>query len=144
MKKTPDPKTELLQATAPFRSLSNRQLAAVASICDEVTFRPGDALVTQGAAGWECFVLASGTARVVVDGEPRDFVEAGDVVGEMALLDRAPRSASIVATTPVRAFVFGSREFATLLGDHAAVARHVTKHLTRRLRQSDQAVVAAG
>lgn len=130
-------KTDLLQRLTPFRALSPREIKQVAKLCDVVSLEPGELLMKEGGSGWECFIIASGGADIVVGDAVVDTIGPDEFVGEMALLDRATRSASVVATSAVTAIVFGPREFAALLADHPPVNRHLTKHLTRRLRSAD-------
>jgi len=99
--------------------------------------QPGETLIAQGKAGREAFIVVSGEADVQVDGHVVARVRAGEVVGEMALLDNKPRSASVVAVTAMQVFVIDPREFAVLFSD-PRTARWIATNLARRLRDVEQ------
>ncbi|MBI4771090.1 MAG: cyclic nucleotide-binding domain-containing protein [Chloroflexi bacterium] len=92
---------ELLKTVELFDGLREEELAQVAAICQPETHSRGDILTTQGAAGDELFVVANGFVEVVVGedspGGPRTVVNlgAGQIFGEMALVDQGPRSATV-------------------------------------------------
>ncbi len=92
-----------LRSVSLFGDLDAYDLAQVARWVVEVRAEPGDRLIEQGSMPYELFVIEEGTVDVVRDGEPLASLGAGDVVGEIALLARHRRMASVVARTPVRA-----------------------------------------
>ena len=86
-----------------FGDLDEYDLSQVARRVVEVQAEPGEMLIEQGSMPYELFVIEDGTVDVVRDDEPLASLGAGDVVGEIALLARHRRMASVVARTPVRA-----------------------------------------
>jgi CRP/FNR family transcriptional regulator, cyclic AMP receptor protein len=93
-------------------------------------------LTTQGGRGRQAFVVVDGHARVLVDMEPVAAAGPGDIVGEMAMLDNGPRSATVVADTPMCLLVIGPQTFGVLT-QHPAVARAIATQLVERLRRAD-------
>ncbi|MGZ8623095.1 MAG: cyclic nucleotide-binding domain-containing protein, partial [Actinomycetota bacterium] len=87
-----------------FRYLGSEALSYLLEHGEWVTWAPGDEPIVQGEPGDAFYALASGHADVVRDDELVTTVGAGEYVGEAALLTDAPRNATVVATTPVRAY----------------------------------------
>ena len=87
-----------------FRYLGSESLSYLLEHGEWVTWAPGDEPIVQGEPGDAFYALASGHADVVRDDALVGTVGAGDYVGEAALLTDAPRNATVVATTPVRAY----------------------------------------
>ena len=139
----PTTKARKLGELELFTGCRKRDLEALASIADDVTFTPGDVLVRQGRWGYEWFVITSGEAEVRVDDRPVAVVGPGDVIGEMAILDGGPRTASVVALTDVHSFCVDRRRFDALLERTPAIARAMLKQLSLRLRHADQLAAAA-
>jgi len=92
-----------LRSLPLFGDLDEYDLSQVARWVVEVQAAPGEPLIEQGSMPYELFVIEEGTVDVVRDDEPLASLGAGDVVGEIALLARHRRMASVVARTPVRA-----------------------------------------
>jgi CRP/FNR family transcriptional regulator, cyclic AMP receptor protein len=128
-----DAKTELLQRAPLFASCSKDELALIGGIADEIDLSEGKELTRQGAPGREFFVLIEGTADVVKDGEKVNALEGGDFFGEIALLHHAPRTATVTATSPVRALVITERSFKRLLDESPDIQRKVLVALAERL-----------
>jgi CRP/FNR family transcriptional regulator, cyclic AMP receptor protein len=138
-----DTKAEELGRLELFRRCRKRDLRMLASIAEDVRFKPGQLLCQEGQHGYECFVIASGEAEVVVAGTRVAEVGPGDVVGEMAIVDGGPRTASVVALTEVHAFSIEKRRFDALLESAPAIARAMLKQLSTRLRRLDEDMQAA-
>jgi CRP-like cAMP-binding protein len=81
----------------------------------EILVRPGTALIREGDAGRDCFVALDGVATVERGGVPIAAITAGSIAGELAILDRAPRNATVVATTAMRVLVLTPSELSELL-----------------------------
>ena len=126
------PKDKVLSSLPLFTGSSRREIARLCRLCTEVTFRPGDDLMVQGALGREVFVIVEGVAGVVRDGQQIAVLGAGSAVGEMALLGGVTRSATVTARTPITALVFSAGEFSTALRDSATMDRAVRASVAER------------
>ena len=84
-----------------FSSLSKRNLRHIAGLSEEQEFAEGTALAEEGKPGDTFYVLLAGEAKVVRAGRRLDRLIPGDFFGEIALIDGGPRTASVIATTPV-------------------------------------------
>jgi len=125
-------------ATVPlFAECSKRDLAKIASLTDEIEGAAGRELITEGEVGHEAFVVVDGTASVTRDGDEVATIGPGAVFGEMALIERAPRNASVSAKTPMRLLVIGKREFTGLLDEAADFRNSIMAALAARVRQKD-------
>ncbi|MBK6440252.1 MAG: cyclic nucleotide-binding domain-containing protein [Candidatus Microthrix sp.] len=129
---------ERLGALPMFGGCTNKELRDIARIVDELQVESGRVLMSQGDAGQEAFVIEEGAAEVVRDGQLLATVGPGSYVGELALIDAGPRSATVTATTPMRVLVIGTREFSTLLDEVPGLARRVLVSTARRLRAANE------
>ena len=120
-----------------FSQCSARDLAKVARVTDEIDVEAGRQLVTEGDLGHEAFVIVDGTVSVTKDGNEVTTLGPGEVFGEMALIDRVPRNATVTASTPLRVLVIGKREFSALLDEAADFRTSVMAALAARVRQKD-------
>lgn len=135
----PDPRSEQLQGLPLFAACSRRELEAVGKLADETRIRPGTVLTREGAPGHECFVLLEGHADVRIGRKVVAQVGPGEIVGEMALLESEPRSATVVTTSPVRALVMTRPNFTAVLEQAPHLARRVMRTLAKRLREVQSA-----
>ena len=131
-----DSRLGLLAAVGLFSGCSKRELQKIAPLTDMVVAKPGEVLAREGKPGEELFVIASGSAQVTLRGDQIATLYPGDAFGEMALLARGPRSATVTAQTPMTLYVMGPREFATLLDDVPEVGRKILKAMASRLRRT--------
>lgn len=138
-----NPRIRDLAGLTPFAGCSRRQLEEVNRLSDDVSCPAGTHLMKEGAAGRECFVIAEGEAVVTIAGSEVARLGPGDIVGEMAVLDREPRSATVLATTPLRAVVMTNLQFAAVADTCPSVARRVMGTLAQRLREVQAASAAA-
>ena len=116
---------------------SQRELQKVARVTDEVEVEANATLMEQGQLAREAFVIVSGTAEVRRDGTKVAVVGAGECVGELALLDHQPRSASVVALEPMTLLVIPSTAFTALLDDAPGLSRKLLGSLAKRIRDLD-------
>ena len=129
-------KVELIRRVPLFARCSRSELAEVAQIADEIDLREGKEMTTQGSRGREFFVLLEGTADVKKDGRRINRLEGGDFFGEIALVSDTPRTATVTATSPVRALVITDRSFKRLLRDAPEIQAKVLSALAERLAPS--------
>jgi len=120
-----------------FSSCSNRDLQKIAKASDEVSIEKGRVLVEQNAIGHEFFVIIEGDAAVTISDQRINTLGPGDHFGELALFDGGPRTATVVAETPMLVLVLGQREFAGLLDEVPGLAHKVLANLARRIRELD-------
>jgi CRP/FNR family transcriptional regulator, cyclic AMP receptor protein len=134
---TQDDKIARLEEVALLEACSYKQLRAVARITDVLELPAGTMLARAGEPGNEFFLIVDGSARVDVSPRKRSRLGPGDYFGEMSLLDGGPRSASVVAETPVRLLVIKRRDFTTLLREAPALTHSILTTLSKRLRQAE-------
>jgi CRP-like cAMP-binding protein len=117
-----------------FAGLSKRDLDRLAEETDVVSFPAGATIVEEGLLGETMFVVLSGEAKVVQHKRRLGTVRPGDFFGEVALLDGAPRSASVVAETPLEAIRLYRRTLLKLLEAEPQLALKILDSLVRRVR----------
>ncbi len=132
-------KTKMLAHVPLFAHLDKRALAQLATMVDEVDVDAGTVLMTEGRSGREFFVIVEGTVDVTRGGRHLRSLVTGDFLGEIALLDDGPRTATATATSPCHLLVLTHREFDTLIADHADVRAAVMQALAERVRGLDAA-----
>jgi CRP-like cAMP-binding protein len=120
-----------------FTGLSKRDLQRVAKVSEEVSVEPGRVLVDQGRTGHEFFLILDGTASVRKNSRKTAELGPGQYFGEMALLDRGPRSATVVAESPMTLLVLGQREFSGVLDEVPSMAHKMLATMAGRLRDAD-------
>jgi CRP-like cAMP-binding protein len=130
------PTLERLSGLDVFAHCDRRELAAIASRTTPIHARRGDVLMREGAVGRELLVIVEGEARVVRSGESIAMLGPGDVCGEVALIDRGPRTATVVAETDLVAEVSNPQEFAELLVEVPSLGGHLLTKLAARLRDA--------
>ncbi len=132
--KQTDPRTTELGKLLPFAGCTSAQLEHVARLTDQVQRPTGWVMTVEGDVGRECFVIVEGEAVVLIDGEEIARLGPGDLVGEMALLDRDRRSATVIAATPLRAVVMTLHQFDAITDRCPSITMAVMGTLSRRLR----------
>jgi CRP/FNR family cyclic AMP-dependent transcriptional regulator len=125
-----------LKDVAFFEGFSDDELARVAQLADEVEAEQGAEIIDQGRPGLECYVILEGTAAVSVSGEHIATLEAGSMVGEMALIDHRPRSATVIAATPMKLLAFDAKAFKALLDEMPKASQRVMSLLNARLQDN--------
>jgi CRP-like cAMP-binding protein len=125
-----------LADVAFFEGFTTEELAMVAELADEVEAEAGAELMDQGRPGRECYVILEGSAGVYFAGEHAVTLEAGSMVGEMALIDRRPRSATVVAETPMRLLAFDTAAFRQLLDGLPKASQRIMSLLNTRAQEN--------
>jgi CRP/FNR family transcriptional regulator, cyclic AMP receptor protein len=125
-----------LRRVAFFEGFTDDELARVAELADEVEAEAGAELTDQGRPGQECFVLVHGRANVFVGDDLVATLEEGSMVGEMALIDHRPRSATVIAETPMELLAFDTKSFRSLLDEMPKASQRVMSLLSTRLQEN--------
>ena len=128
-----DAKVELLRGIPLFAQCSKRDLGAISGIADEIDLNEGKELTRQGKPGREFFVLVEGTADVIKNNRKVNSLKSGDFFGEVALVHNAPRTATVKASSPVRALVITERNFKRLLDEQPEIQGKVLAALAERV-----------
>jgi CRP/FNR family transcriptional regulator, cyclic AMP receptor protein len=122
-----------------FSACSKKELQAIARASVEVDIPDGRTFVEQGETGREAFIIIDGKADVARNGRKIATLGPGDCVGELALLDRGPRTASVTAKGPLKLLVLGPREFSGLLDEVPTLTHKLLAALATRVRELDKA-----
>ena len=127
-----DVKTRLISGVPLFAQCSKGELQEIAAIADEIDIAEGKELTTEGSPGREFFVIIDGTASVAQEGDQINDLGPGDFFGEVALVKDTPRTATVTATSPVRALVVTRQNFKRLIERQPDIERTVLKALVDR------------
>lgn len=133
-----DPKVALLRSVPALAGQPDKELAQLAPLVDETRVAVGTVLMREDTPGGEAFLIIEGRASVVIAGKAVAEVGPGELVGEMALLDHNPRSATVTATTPMRLLVMTPGSFASIVRQPTAGWR-LAASLAARLRRAEGA-----
>ena len=128
-----------LEDSEMFRDLPSKQLRKIRDAGKELSFTAGSELVVEGEGTGRFFLILAGSAEVTVNGKKRGTLGPGMSLGEIALLDGGPRSATVTAVTDVRTFSLASWNFRPFLSEES-VMQAVIKLLCQRLRSAEVAV----
>lgn len=130
----------LLAGVPLFAGLSRRNLKKVAEHADVVEFDERDAIVQEGQRGGTFYVLLEGEAKVLRRGRAAGRLGPGEFFGEVSLLDGGPRTASVVAATPITAIRIFKRSFDRVVSEEPAVATKILAVVARRLRDAERSI----
>ena len=130
-------KVDLIAHVPLFAQCSKGELEQIAAIADEIDLDEGKELTREGAAGREFFVLLDGSADVKQDDKTINTLGAGDFFGEIALISDRPRTATVVATSPVRALVVTDRAFRRLVDESPEIESSVTEAMRERVAHDE-------
>ncbi|HET7168209.1 MAG TPA: cyclic nucleotide-binding domain-containing protein [Candidatus Limnocylindrales bacterium] len=131
-----DEKLALLAKVPLLAGLSDKELQAVGRLADEVDVPAGKVLAKQGDSAEEFFVIIEGSVSVERNGQHLRDMHAGNFFGELAMLARLARTATVTTTAPTRLLVVGHREFTSLLSSMPTVqdrVLHAVAHLITTL-----------
>jgi CRP/FNR family cyclic AMP-dependent transcriptional regulator len=130
---------EILAKVPLFSMLDQRDLAALAASARERQYQAGEDLIRQGDTGVGLFVLTRGHVHItqVRQGETYDLgvLGAGQVIGELSLLDDLPRTATVTATEPSTVIIVPIWDFRAALRENPSMALNLLSSLSRRIRK---------
>lgn len=132
-----------LGAVPLFSDLSQKDLGRILDRTKETVHAEGESVVTEGHGGIGFHLITNGTADVVRSGRKVDALNPGDFFGEMTLIDGAPRSASVIATSELTTIVLSQWEFRPLVKNHPEMAWRLIVYLNSRVRAEQSARDAA-
>jgi CRP/FNR family cyclic AMP-dependent transcriptional regulator len=132
--------TVALSGVPLFSGFSKRHLERLAGAADDVAFRAGERIVEEGNPGETLFVLLEGQAKVIRDGRVRTRLVPGDFFGEISVLDGGPRTATVVAETPVSALRVFRRTLLEMIGSEPNLALGLLEGIARRIREIDRSL----
>ena len=134
-----DSKVELIRGLPLFELCSKRDLRRIAALAEERAVEPGSELIREGEPGREFFVVVDGDIEVRRGGLQVARLGPGSFVGEIALLSRSPRTATVVATTPLRVLAIEGSSFVELLDSLPELWLKVARALADRVDADEAA-----
>jgi cytochrome P450 len=141
MSPSPADTRERLRELELFATCSDEDLDRVARVAHrELRFEPDQVLFEEGDPARDCYLVVDGEAEVTVAGRFLDEVGEGESIGELGLLDGAPRSARVVARTPMTVQVIEAEGFDRLLDEAPSVTHALLRQVSRRLRETNERV----
>ena len=132
---TQDRRAELLAACPLFKGIDADGLTLLAERATAVDFPAGHVIARQGEIGTGFFVIVSGLVRVVRDGNVVARLGAGEFFGELSVLDRMPRNATVAAEEPTSCLALASWDFEKVLLEEPALTLAILRGVARRLRE---------
>jgi CRP/FNR family transcriptional regulator, cyclic AMP receptor protein len=136
-----DTRVDLIRNLPLFELCSKRDLRRIAALAAERQLEPGTELIREGEPGTEFYVVVEGEVDVRRRGRRVARLAEGSYVGEIALLSRSPRTATVVAATPLRVLAITGRDFVELLDSLPELWLKVARTLADRV-EADEAMDA--
>ena len=133
-----DTKADALARCPFFEGLSRGELLELAKVTEDMEVEAGKVLTREGQSGSEFFVIVDGEVSVTKDGQEIRTLGPGDFFGEIALLEDTPRTATVVAKTPLRFFVLTRQSFRSMLAHQPELERKVLAALEERVRATSE------
>ncbi|HUO47168.1 MAG TPA: cyclic nucleotide-binding domain-containing protein [Acidimicrobiia bacterium] len=127
---------ELLGRVPMFAELKKGQLRNIARNIETVRYPAREEIVTEGSVGDFCAVIVDGDAEVVRKGKKIAVLGAGDIFGELAIVDPGPRSAAVRSLTEVTAIKIHQETFAEVVTADPRISLGIMQVLGRRLRET--------
>jgi CRP/FNR family transcriptional regulator, cyclic AMP receptor protein len=131
------PTADLVRGIPLFADLDEASVSRLADEFIERSFDPGQEIASEGQGGLNFFVVESGEATVSVHGDEVGTLGPGSSFGEVALVDKSARSATVTATTPIRAYALPIWSFRPFIAEHPDVAWKLLETLAERLRAAE-------
>jgi len=132
-----DAKRDRLRSVNLFAGCDDKALDELASVLDEVDVEAGHELMREGMNSREAFFLIEGSADVTVGGKKVGEVHSGESAGEMGLLSKRLRSATVATTVPTKVYVLDGRRLDPILEKHPSLCLAMLETLSDRLIETD-------
>jgi CRP-like cAMP-binding protein len=129
------------QSIPLFSSVSKKGIREIVAAGTEIDVPPGKELVREGEMGRHLYVIVWGTATVWKGGRRMNELGPGDWFGELAFLDGAPRTATVIARSDMRVVVLGPREMDVIIEREPIIAKRLLEVMARRVRQNERATI---
>jgi CRP-like cAMP-binding protein len=133
----PTPSRDLIRGVPLFAEIDETSLDRLAEEFNDRRYAPGDLLAEEGERGRTFFVIESGEAAVLVRGNEVRRLGPGDSFGEMALVDKSARSATIRADTEVRGYQLPVWSFRPIVESHPEMIWALLGALAQRVRDAE-------
>jgi CRP-like cAMP-binding protein len=130
-------KIEILKTIPLFSGLNQRELGQIAQQADEIPVEAGKVLAREGEYGREFILLVDGRARVERNGKVIGHLARGDFLGEISLIDKEPRLATVVTETPAQLLVLHKRSFDQILDTVPGLPRKFMLALCKYIRRAE-------
>ena len=130
---------ERLAEVPLFAGVSKKGLRQIAAVAKEMTFAEGETVTVEATRGGRFHLIVEGRVEVTSGGRLLATLGPGDTVGEMALLDEEPRTATVTALETVRTLSLASWNFRPLLRHEPLIMEKILLQVVRRLRDADLA-----
>lgn len=127
-----------LRNVALFSACSNKELEKVAKASDLLTVPAGRVIMEQGQTGREAFVLVEGEVVIKRNNRKVTTLDSGSVVGELALLDHGPRTATATCQTECTFLVIDHRRFVAVVDSIPSISKKLMASLAARIRELDR------
>ncbi|TMM17207.1 MAG: cyclic nucleotide-binding domain-containing protein [Actinobacteria bacterium] len=137
-----DVKLEHLGRTWLFSTCSKKELGLIGRASDEVAVDSGRLLCEEGKPGLEFFLILEGRAAVSRAGRKVTTLRPGQYFGELSLLSRKPRNATVTSETPMELLVLDQRQFDGLMDQVPTLAHKLLMAMAERLREADSKTLA--
>ncbi|MFN2488623.1 MAG: cyclic nucleotide-binding domain-containing protein [Actinomycetota bacterium] len=130
----------VLKTVPIFSSCTSKELGSIADVVKEVEFPAGKVICKEGETGVGLHVVVEGETKVQIGGRTRRRLGPGAFFGEIALLDGGPRSATVIAETPVKTLSIASWSFKALIKSQPSLALKMLEETCRRLRANESLI----
>jgi CRP-like cAMP-binding protein len=137
---------EFLEQVPLFAGLSHKHLQGLAKACTERSYKADDVIVHQGNPGVGLFIITAGKVKIVKTNEDGNRFELaehgpGEVIGELAVLDGAARTADVIAVEDTTCLVLASWAFNSFMQSHPEVALEILPVVVKRFRETNEALL---
>lgn len=126
-----------------FTDLSTAQLEGLAPLVDEVETTAGQVLIDEDGLGQELLIIIDGSVEVTRDGHHLADIGAGEIVGEIALLDGGPSAATVTTREPTTVLSINKRAFDTVLDRIPGLPHELLRSLAVRLRAANEDIISS-